>query len=129
MASNANQVLTTRDVDFGQPGIIKKIYKVTMTYRCSAEQQTPLYYAKDGTQSFSEFATGTGITPQGDTGGAGYLESTASSGETWDVAVFTPSSPISCQSIQFELDPPTSATMEINDMTIEYRIIRNKNVS
>ena len=129
VASNANQVLTTRDVDFGQPGIIKKIYKVTMTYRCSAEQQTPLYYAKDGTQSFSEFATGTGITPQGDTGGAGYLETTASSGETWDVAVFTPSSPISCQSIQFRLAPPTSATMEINDMNIEYRIIRNKNVS
>ena len=127
--ASADMNLFTKDIDFGEPGLIKKIYKVTMTYKCSAEQQTPLYYAIDGTQSFSAFATGTGITPQGNTGGAGYLESTASSGETWDVAVFTPSSPISCQSIQFELDPPTSATMEINDMTIEYRIIRNKNVS
>ena len=92
-----------------------------MTYKCSAEQQTPLYYAINGVQDFNAFATN--ITPQGSSG-SGYLESTASSGEDWDIAVFTPSSPISCQSIQFELDPPSSATMEINDITIEYRIIR-----
>ena len=125
--ASADINLFTRDIDFGQPGLIKKIYKVTMTYKCSAEQQTPLYYAINGVQDFNVFATD--ITPQGNTGGSGYLESTSESGETWDVAVFTPSSPISCQSIQFELDPPTSATLEINDITIEYRIIRNKNVS
>ena len=52
----------------------------------------------------------------------------SSSGEVWDTAIFTPSSPIECISIQFKLDPPASGTFEINDINIEYRILRNKNV-
>jgi len=127
--AKTDQEFNTKDIDFGQPGLIKKIYKVTMTYKSTAEQQTPLYYATDGTQSFSAFATGTGVIPQGSTGGAGYLESTASSGTRWDIATFTPSSPVSCQSIQFQLDLPSSGTFEVNDITVEYRTIRNKNVS
>ena len=94
-----------------------------MTYKSTAEQQTPLYYAIDGTQSFGSFTSD--ITPQGNTGGAGYLESASS----WDVATFTASAPISCQSIQLQINLPTSGTFEVNDMTIEYRTIRNKNVS
>ena len=125
--AQSGQEFNTRDIDFGSPSLIKKVYAVTMTYKSSAEQQTPLYYAIDGTQSFSSFTSD--ITPQGNTGGAGYLESTASSGADWDIATFTVSPPISCQSIQFQLDLPTSGTFEVNDITIEYRIIRNKNVS
>jgi hypothetical protein len=121
--AQSGQEFNTKDIDFGHPGLIKKIYKVTMTYKSSAEQQTPLYYAINGSQSFSSFASD--ITPQGNTGGAGYLESAL----VWDVATFTPSSPVSCQSIQFQLDLPTSGTFEVNDMTIEYRTIRNKNAS
>ena len=121
--AQSGQEFNTKDIDFGHPGLIKKIYKVTMTYKSSAEQQTPLYYAINGSQSFSSFASD--ITPQGNTGGAGYLESSL----VWDVATFTPSSPVSCQSIQFQLDLPTSGTFEVNDMTIEYRTISNKNVS
>ena len=122
-----NQEFVTRDIDFGQPGLSKKIYAVTMTYRSSVEQETPLYHAVDGTQSYSEFASD--ITPQGNTGGSGYLESTASSGATWDVATFTASSPVSCQSIQFKLDLPSSGTFEVNDMTVEYRVLRAKAAS
>jgi hypothetical protein len=121
--AKTDQEFTTKDIDFGAPGITKKIYKVTMTYKSTAEQQTPLYYAIDGTQSFGSFTSD--ITPQGNTGGAGYLESASS----WDVATFTASSPISCQSIQLQINLPTSGTFEVNDMTIEYRTIRNKNVS
>ena len=127
--AKTDQEFTTKDIDFGAPGITKKIYKVTMTYKSTAEQQTPLYYATNGTQSFGAFAAGTGVIPQGSTGGAGYLESTASSGTQWDIATFTPSSPVSCQSIQFQLDLPSSGTFEVNDITVEYRTIRNKNVS
>lgn len=115
----------TKDIDFEAPGLIKKIYKVIVTYKCSAEQQQPLKYAVNGNRSFNYFATGTGVTPQGDSGGAGYLESSTD----WDVAVFTPSSPVECQSIQFAFDLPTSATFEVNDVTVEYRVIRNKNAS
>lgn len=127
-SANNDMLLYTKDIDFGSTGVKKKIYNVTMTYKSSAEQQTPLYYAVNGTQSFSAFATGSGVSPQGNTGGAGYLESTSSSGEVWDTAIFTPSSPIECISIQFKLDPPASGTFEINDINIEYRILRNKNV-
>jgi len=125
--AKTDQEFTTKDIDFGAPGITKKVYSITMTYKSTAEQQTPLYYATDGTQDFNSFTSD--ITPQGSTGGAGYLESTAVSGTQWDIATFTASSPISCQSIQLQINLPTSGTFEVNDMTIEYRTIRNKNVS
>jgi len=126
-ASSA-QNFFTKDIDFGQPGLIKKIYKVMITYKSTGELQNPLQYAINGTQSFGNFAST--ITPQGNTGGdASWLESTGSSGEDWDIGVFTPSSPISCQSIQFEFDLNNSTKFELNDMTIEYRIIRQKNVT
>jgi len=118
-----SQVLITKDIDFGQPGLKKKIYKVIVTYRSTVEQQTPIEYAVDGTKSFSDFATGSNITPQGDAGGAGYLESTGNSGADWDVATFTADSIVTCQSIQFKFNPPTSGVLEINDITVEYRVI------
>jgi hypothetical protein len=122
--SYANQEFVTKDIDFGTPSVIKKIYSVTMTYKSDKELQTPLKYAVDGTQSFSSFTSN--VTPQGNTGGAGYLESSS----TWDVATFKPVSPISCQSIQLRFDIPGSQPLvEVNDITIEYRIIRNKMAS
>ena len=123
-----NQEFVTKDIDFGTPSVIKKIYSVTMTYKSDTELQTPLKYAVDGTQSFSSFTSN--ISPQGNSGGAGYLESTASSGAAWDVATFKPASPISCQSIQLRFDiPTTTPVVEVNDITIEYRAIRNKMAS
>jgi hypothetical protein len=122
-----DQVLVTKDIDFKSPGTTKKIYSVTMTYKSSAEQNRPLSYAIDGTQSFSLMSHK--ITPQGNTGGADYLESSASSGTVWDIATFKPQFPISCQSIQLKLDLASSGTFEINDITIEYRVVRNKMVS
>jgi len=80
----------------------------------------------DGTGSFSNFSTGTNVQPQGNTGGAGYLESTASSGRTWDVATFTADSIPSCQSIQFKFNPPSAGTFNINDISIEYRQLRKR---
>jgi hypothetical protein len=129
--ANGSQVLTTRDIDFGQPGLKKKIYKVIVTYRSSVEQQLPLEYAVDGTLDFNDFASGSNISPQGDSGGAGYLESTPSSGREWDIATFITDSisDTTCQSIQFQFNPPSSGTFEINDITIEYRILRQSDVS
>ena len=123
----SNQEFRTRDIDFGQPGVRKKVYAVTMTYKSTAEQNTPLWYSADGVEDFdSDFAEGGSTTPQGNTGGAGYLESTSDGGATWGTAVFTPSSPIECNSIAFKLDLPTSGKFEVNDMTIEYRILNYK---
>ena len=46
--ANASQVITTRDIDFGQPGLKKKVYKVILTYNAGATQANPIEYAVDG---------------------------------------------------------------------------------
>ena len=125
-SATTGQRFSTRDIDFGMPGVTKKVYSVTMTYRSSAEQQLPLNVSADGIARFSQFATGTNVTPQGSTGGAGYLESTGNGGDTYDVAKFVADTPVTCQSIAFELNLPSSGLFEVNDMTIEYRVIPNK---
>ena len=104
-----DQKLYTRDIDFGDPSTVKKVYAVTITYKSSVGQANPLQYAKGGKQSFSSFAT-----------------KTLSATTDWDIATFTASSPISCNSIQFYLEPPDSGTFELNEISIEYRIIRGK---
>ena len=124
--SKSDIVLTTKDIDFGSPALDKKVYAAYVTYKSSAEQNLPLEFAVDGTGSFSDFSTGTNVQPQGNTGGAGYLESTASAGSTWDVATFTADSVQTCQSIQFKFNPPTAGTFNINDISIEYRQLRKR---
>jgi len=178
----SNQELITRDIDFGEPGIIKKVYSVTVTYKSTVAQTTPFEYAVDGKKIFSDFtgdfsttftnasalngginATVTsatvddgGLYSVGDTiligteqmmvnsiKGNGLTCSRAHNGTTadshsdgaavrtlqWDVATITPSSPISCQSIQLKFNPPSVGNVEINDITIEWRALRVKAVS
>jgi len=113
--------ITTRDIDFGDPSRIKRIYKVYATYKSSADQITPLEYSIDGKNSWTDFATGSSVSPAG-THSGDLNEATA-----WDVATFTPSSPISCQSIQFKFNPQeVDGTFDINDISIEYRIVKKR---
>tara|TARA_R100000808_G_scaffold21176_1_gene45796 strand:- start:3012 stop:5825 length:2814 start_codon:yes stop_codon:yes gene_type:complete len=123
-ASSSEQELVTRDIDFGEPGLTKKIYKVVVTYKSSATQANPMEYSVDGKQSWTDITTGDGTI----TTGAGDSDTLPTS-SAWDVAVFKPASPIACQSIQLRLNLPSSGTFEINDMTIEYRTIRGKEAS
>jgi len=110
--SIGTQELITRDIDFGDPSTIKKVYSVTITYKTSASQANPLQHSINGKQDFGSFATKTlGITAD------------------YDVATFTSSSPIPCGSIQFKILLPSSGTFEINEISIEYRVIRNKTIS
>ena len=123
-SSTSEQELVTRDIDFGEPGLTKKIYKVVVTYKSSATQANPMEYSVDGKQSWTDITTGDGTI----TTGAGDSD-TLPTASAWDVAVFKPASPIACQSIQLRLNLPSSGTFEINDMTIEYRTIRGKEAS
>jgi len=122
-----SQILITRDIDFGRPGLKKKIYKVIMTYRTDVEQQEPLYYAKDGTGSFSNFSTDGNLSPAGSDGS--YIAVTGSSGSQWDVATFTADTIVTCQSIQFKLSTSANAKFEINDITVEYRVLDRATVT
>lgn len=186
--TQGSQELITRDIDFGQPGLKKKVYKVIVTYKSTVAQTTPFEYAVDGTKIYADFtgslaATFTGGSTIDDVTGSpnisasdtefvvdngslysigdiclisseqifvesisghsltvirGYNGSTAATHDDgdaltilkWDVATFTPSSVISCQSLQLKFNPATAdALIEINDITFEYRIIRNSVVS
>ena len=99
-------VMVTKDIDFGEPGRIKKIYSVRVTYKSSAAQTAPVLFATNGGSSFTALT--------------GNFASTSS----FDVLVATPSSPIECQSLQLKItNASASGTIEINDISIEYRNI------
>ena len=123
ISAQSNQSIITRDIDFGNAGLVKKIYKVIITYKSSVDQLTPLEFAINGTGSFSDFSTGSNVTPAGND--SGDLDAVS----TWDVGVFKADSIVSCQSIQFKIVLPDSGTFEINDITIQYRTLKSKEVS
>jgi len=105
-----NIEIVTKDIDFGDVGRIKKVYKVYTTYKKtdSGNEADDMYWAIDGNTSFSNSGlTGTW------TGGT----------SNWDVAVHSFATPKECQSIRFKLDPATDAKMFFNDISIEYRPI------
>ena len=81
-------------------------------------------YAVDGKQSWTDITTGAGTitTDAGDS-------DTLPTASVWDVAVFKSASPIPCQSLMLRINPPSSGTFEINDITVEFRIIRQGVVS
>ena len=114
----------TKDIDFGDPSTIKKVYAVYATYKSSATQANPMEYAVDGKGSYTDITTGDGTTTVG-----GSSSDTLAIASTWDVVKFTPASPLSCQSIQFKFNPPSCGTFNINDISIEYRTVRGKRVS
>ena len=108
-------VLQTKDYDFGEPGFIKKVYSVTLTYASDTDMSTPISYALDGSGSFD------GNTFTGDFSG---------SGTGWKQLRATLSSPVECQSIALKIsNSNTSGTTEglkINDITLEYRTLRKR---
>lgn len=103
---------TFKDLTFGSEGITKKVYRVVVQYKSSVSQSTPLKYATDGGGSFSSFGT-----------------QSFSSSSSWTRTVFLPSSAVSCESIQFRIDPPSSGTIEIDNIAITYRILPFARVS
>mgnify|MGYP003133616167 CR=1 FL=1 len=114
--AKSGQYFITKDIDFGEPSLTKKIYKIIVTYKSSGSATTPFSYSVDGKHNFS-----------GDGGGTltGNFSDTS---DKWDVLVATPSSAISCQSIQLRFGG-SGETFEINDISIEYRTLRAKKVS
>jgi hypothetical protein len=108
-------VLKTKDIDFGDPGHIKKVYGVRITYQSSVAQTTPIAYAIDGIGDFAS------------AGGGNFTGNFADTSDVWDVLNATVSSPVECQSMQLKITNPTTAgTININDISIEYRPIHKR---
>jgi len=108
-------IMKTKDIDFGDPGHIKKVYGIRVTYQSSAAQTTPIAYAIDGIGNFAS------------AGGGNFTGNFADTNDVWDVLYAYPSSPVECQSMQLKITNPTSAgTININDISIEYRTIHKR---
>jgi len=105
---------TTKDIDFGNPSAIKKIYKAYITYKSDGAETTPFTYAINGKGNFS-----------GDGGGT-FTGNFANTFSKWDVLTITPSSTLSVQSLQLKFTGPTAGLFDINDVSIEYRPIHKK---
>lgn len=57
-SSSAYFNVVTKDIDFEEPSVRKKMYKVYITYKCSsADTNVIVQYATDGSQSWKQFAT------------------------------------------------------------------------
>ena len=115
------QIVLTKDIDFGNPARIKKVYSVILTYRSRDAMTTPVSYAINGAEDDGDYTNFTGDfadTGHGDTG------------DNWATVKVTPASPISCQSIKIRIKNTagSSSRFELNDISIEYRMI-NKRVS
>ena len=96
--------LKTKDIDFGNPGLVKKVNRVFVTAKGSGTTLT-LKYANDGETAF---ATATDANP-GVSLGSDYVTKEYTIG----------SSDRNCQSMAFELTSNGSIT--INDINIDYR--------
>ena len=100
--------IKTKDVDFGQPGQEKRIYKFYVTHRGSASN-IQLSYAKDGDQdTYTE---------------AGSELPATSALTDWVTTTITPTT-FSCTSVRLKLasSGTTPANFEINDITIVFRV-------
>jgi len=120
-ASNASivvnkQIVKTKDIDFGNPAKIKKVYSVVITYRSSAAMTSPVLYTTDGGSSYTNF--------EGNFSDTG----TGASTENWAKVRATPASPIECQSLQIKVQNTAQGSFQINDISIEFREL-NKRVS
>jgi hypothetical protein len=107
--------MKTKDIDFGDPGHIKKVYGVRITYQASDDQTEPIAYAIDGIGDFTS------------AGGGAFTGNFADTSGVWDVLNATLSSPVECQSMQLQISNPTNDdTIKINDISIEYRQIHKR---
>ena len=104
--------MVTKYIDFDLPNNMKKIYKVAISYKSSVTQAdilTARYVNKNGGMQNSTF-------------GSNLFDSLTLAVHTnWGVAVFKPTAALSCQSIQFRIKPPSSGTIDINEIMVYYR--------
>ena len=106
--------IKTKEIDFGNSNIMKKIYKVIISYKLSGGNlTTPITYSLNGE------APTTAMT--GDMDGTAF---------TSKVGVFTFPSETKCKTLILKISSGTeSRSLEIQDITIEYRPLYRRVVS
>ena len=106
-------IYQTKDFDFGNPGVIKKVYAFYVTYKSSSGTtiNNVLSYAVDGSTSFATTNLQTNTFDQA---------------TSFEIAAITLSSPVECQSIALKFSVDSATQIELNDVTMEYRTLRRR---
>ena len=103
--------LVTKDIDFGNPGLVKKIKKVYVTVKDAGDSNTlTLNYKRDNPGSTSFDST---------TEGATSINST-----NYSVKSYTVNG--DCESIQLQLVSAASKSITISDINIDYRLTNKR---
>jgi hypothetical protein len=100
----------TKDIDFGQPHVKKKIHKLYVSYTSDSAGVVPVYYSVNGDTSLNTVA--------------GAVSAMALSKPQWTVAEYKFNNDAkSCYSIRLQFGSGSAgAGFEINDITIVYRL-------
>ena len=104
-APTPDAILITKDLDFGDPGRVKRFYDIIITYKCNATVSNPVEYAVDNKTSFTAIS------------GKNFADTSGN----YDVQTFSPTVPFEGQSVRIKIKGFTGADLEINDITIQYR--------
>ena len=105
--STTNFLYLSGDLDFGQPAQRKKIYNVQISYKGGGSTVVPTYGVNGGATTSAFTATSL----------------TDASTTSWTHITLTPDSPINnVYSFQLKLVGTATATFEVNDISIVYRL-------
>ena len=116
-------VYQTPDIDFGEPGVRKKIYKAYVTYKTGGTTNVQVKYDTNGHTDFDlVFATNTDANFS-----SNELVYDSGNANKWIQAELKPntssqSNNIYSFALKFTTDGTVPATFEINDITIVYRM-------
>lgn len=107
----------TSDIDFGQPAVRKKVYKVYVTYKSGATTNVQVDYDVNGGTTF----------PYDFTNGDNFTSNELANASGWQVAELKPdnsteSNNIKSFQLRFATDGTVPSGFEINDITIVYRL-------
>jgi len=126
--ATAAPAFITKDFDFDEPGRVKKIYKIYITYMNSGlgALANKIKVAADGNTTWAQTSIATPHSGSTFALTGVFLASQSS----WNVAIFTFDAPFPCQSIALLFndagDSPTASGISINDISFEYRTIHKR---
>ena len=108
--SSGSFLYATKDIEFGQPHVKKKIHKLYVSYTSDGAGVVPVYYSVNGDTSLNTVA--------------GAVSGMALSKPQWTVAEYKFNNDAkSCYSIRLQFGSGSpGADFEINDITIVYRL-------
>lgn len=123
-SASSNFIYKSKDVDFGQPAIRKKIYRVRISYKGDASSLNVKYSINGDTDTLYNFEGTSSGKPTG-SASATPLENKSGDITTWYHAELKPATSSVANNIysfQLHLDGSVGATFEINDISFIFRI-------